>query len=61
MEYPSQKLAKKIAERLVEEGLLTLERGKRIQSNLSTGHVKPEDWRAEIELSMSALETGGKS
>ena len=51
MESPSQKLADKIMTRLVEEGLLTPERGKRIQADLPSGDVKAEDWKLEIELS----------
>lgn len=51
MASPSQKLAEKIVARLVEEGLLTPERGKRIQDSLPVGDVKAEDWKLDIELS----------
>ncbi|MEO0771393.1 MAG: hypothetical protein AAFY72_18560 [Cyanobacteria bacterium J06649_4] len=51
METPAQKLAAKIAARLVEAGLLTAERGQKIQANLPNGDVKADDWRLEIELS----------
>ena len=61
MESPSEKLAKRIVERLVEEGLVTSERGKRIQSKLPTGQVQSEDWRAEIELSVSAVKNREKA
>lgn len=57
MESPSQKLAKKIVDRLVEEGLLTAERGKRIQSKLPDGRIKSEDWKTEIDLSTETLDT----
>ena len=51
MESPSQNLAEKLAARLVAEGLLTPERGKRIEDRLPSGGVKAEDWKLEIELS----------
>lgn len=54
MESPSEKLAQRIVERLVGEGLLTEKRGKGIQSNLADGKVKSEDWKTEIDLSTEA-------
>ncbi len=59
MESPSQKLAEKIVARLVQEGLLSVERGKRIQSKLPSGNVKSEDWKSEIDLSTVPSDMGG--
>lgn len=55
MESPSQELAKKIVARLVSEGLLSVERGRRIQNKLPSGEVKAEDWKTEIDLSTASL------
>lgn len=51
MKSPSEKLAQRIVERLVKEGLLTEKRGKGIQSKLASGTVSADDWKAEIDLS----------
>jgi len=50
MNTPSQALAARIIDRLMKEGLLTVEDAKKIQTNLSEGKLRPEDWRLPIEL-----------
>lgn len=50
MDTPSLALATKITERLVREGLITAEAGKRLQPKLSEGKLKEEDWRLAVEL-----------
>lgn len=50
MDTPSQALAKKIADRLVEEGLLTSDAAKKLLSKLADGNLRSEDWRLPIEL-----------
>jgi hypothetical protein len=51
MESPSQKLAHRIITRLIQEDILTEERGKGIFDKLAEGTLDSEDWRLEIELS----------
>ncbi len=51
MESPSQQLANRIITRLVQESLLTEERGKGMLNKLAEGKLNAEDWRLEIELS----------
>ena len=55
MESPSRELAQRIVRRLIEEEILTPERGDKIQSDLSEGSLKAEDWQLEIELSKQEL------
>jgi hypothetical protein len=50
MNTPSQALAARIADRLVKEGLLTVDAAKKIQVSLADGKLRPEDWRLPIEL-----------
>ena len=50
MDTPSQLLAKKIAERLVHEGLLSADAVKVLQPKLADGKLKGEDWRLPVEL-----------
>jgi hypothetical protein len=50
MNTPSQALAARITDRLVKEGLLTVEAARKIQVNLAEGKLRPEDWRLPIEL-----------
>lgn len=57
MTTPSQQLAARIQERLVKEGLLTGEEGKKLQPALAEGELQAEDWRLAIEL--SAEKKGG--
>jgi hypothetical protein len=56
MESPSQKLAYRIITRLVQDSLLTEERGKGILDKLAEGKLNSEDWRLEIELSVMPFE-----
>lgn len=58
MDAPSHALAAKIIGRLINEGLLTADAAKKIQSKLAEGKLRPEDWRLPIELSGK---TEGKS
>jgi hypothetical protein len=51
MESPSQQLANRIITRLVQENLLTEERGEGMLNKLAEGELNAEDWRLEIELS----------
>ena len=57
MTSPSQQLAEKIVTRLIEEGLLSSARGKRLQGKLADGTLKEEDWKVEIELSQQEVST----
>ena len=50
MDTPSQALAAKITDRLVQEGLITADAAKRIQPKLAEGKLRAEDWRLPIEL-----------
>ena len=58
MESPSQKLAERIVTRLVQEGLLSAERGKKLQDKLPSGDVKSEDWKSEVDLSTAPSRSG---
>lgn len=49
MGTPSEKLAAKIAERLVAEKLVTAEDGQKLQAKLAAGKLTQEDWRLPIE------------
>ena len=51
MSTPSEKLAEKIVERLIQEKLLTKQEGKKILPKMAEGTLRPEDWRLPIELS----------
>jgi hypothetical protein len=50
MDTPSQALAAKITERLVQEGLIAADAAKRMQPKLAEGKLRAEDWRLPIEL-----------
>lgn len=52
MDTPSQLLAAKIAERLIEEKLLTSEAGQKMLPLLAEGKLRAEDWRLPIELGL---------
>lgn len=54
MASPSDELAKKICDRLSNEGLLTLEDVKRFSEKLATGKVKAEDWRLAVEKAIDS-------
>jgi polyhydroxyalkanoate synthesis regulator phasin len=56
MASPSDELAKKICERLCDEGLLTLEEEKRFSEGLAAGKVKAEDWRLAVEKTIDSKE-----
>lgn len=51
-ETPTQTLARKIVDRLVNEGLITASAGAKLQPKLAEGKLKAEDWRLLIELGM---------
>ena len=51
MNSPSEKLAAAIAERLVNEKLLSKAEAKKILAKLAGGKLQASDWRAAIELS----------
>lgn len=51
METPSRKLSEKIIAKLVHEGLLTEQEGKRMLPDLAEGRLKPEDWFLPFEVS----------
>ena len=50
MDTPSHALAAKITDRLVAEGLITVDGARRIQPKLAEGKLRVEDWRLPIEL-----------
>ena len=50
MDTPSQILAAKITDRLVDEGLMTAEAAKKLLPKLAEGKLQAEDWRLPIEL-----------
>lgn len=50
MDTPSQALAAKITDRLVQEGLLSPNGAKRLKPKLAEGKLTSEDWRLAIEL-----------
>jgi hypothetical protein len=51
MNSPSEKLAAAIAERLVNEKLLSRAEAKKILAKLANGKLLASDWRTAIELS----------
>lgn len=50
MDTPSQVLAAKIVDRLVQEKLLTPDAAKKLSPPLAEGKLRAEDWRLPIEL-----------
>lgn len=52
MDTPSQVLAAKIVDRLVQEKLLTPEAAKKLSPLLAEGKLRAEDWRLPIELGL---------
>ena len=54
MSSPSEELAKKIASKLVKEKLILPEDELPIETKLSDGQLKPEDWRLTIEKNIDA-------
>jgi hypothetical protein len=53
VETPSEKLARKIIERLVREVLITQQTGNRMLPKLADGTLQAEDWRLPLELGNS--------
>jgi hypothetical protein len=50
MDTPSQRLAARIVERLIAEGLVTPADGKKLQAKLADGKLRPEDGRLPLEI-----------
>jgi hypothetical protein len=50
MDTPSEKLASKILDRLVESKLLAPEDREKLLSKLAEGKLRADDWRLAIEL-----------
>lgn len=50
MDTPSERLAKQITARLVQEGLLSGDDANAMRPKLAEGSLKGEDWRLPIEL-----------
>jgi hypothetical protein len=50
VEKPSEILAKRILDRLVEEGLFSEAAANKARQALATGKMSVEDWRLPIEL-----------
>jgi hypothetical protein len=51
MDTPSRILSEKIIAKLVQEGLLTEQEGKKMLPDLAAGKLKPEDWFLPFEIS----------
>jgi hypothetical protein len=49
-ETPTHQLARQIIDRLVQEGLMSEEAGRKLLPKLSAGTLRGEDWRLPIEL-----------
>ncbi len=47
---PSEELARRIVERLVQEQLISDSAARDLQPKLETGKLRGEDWRLPIEL-----------
>jgi hypothetical protein len=54
METPNEILARRIAERLVAEGLVPATRSGSLASQLATGSLKAEDWPIHVQPVASA-------
>ncbi|NCC31653.1 MAG: hypothetical protein EOM24_06440 [Chloroflexia bacterium] len=52
IETPTEALARKIVERLVQERLITSAAAAKLQPKLAAGKLSAEDWRLPIELGM---------
>lgn len=48
---PSEELAKRITDRLINEGLLSTADGLRLVTKIADGTAKRDDWRLAIEKS----------
>ena len=51
MSSPSETLAAKIIEKLIEEKLLSRQEARKILPKLADGKLRQEDWRLSIEIS----------
>ena len=51
MSSPSETLAAKIIEKLIQEKLLSRQEARKILPKLADGKLRPEDWRLSIEIS----------
>jgi hypothetical protein len=51
MSSPSEKLAERILNRLVQEKLLSKQEAKKLAPKLPEGRVRSEDWRLAVEVS----------
>ncbi len=47
---PSQRLAKEIAQALVEEGLVEKAKSQKLELGLAEGSLGPGDWRVFVEV-----------
>ena len=52
MSSPSETLAAKIIEKLIEQKLLSRPEARKILPKLADGKLGPEDWRLSIEINM---------
>lgn len=52
MDTPSEQLAAKILNRLIDMKLLTPDDRAKLLSKLAGGKLKPEDWRLAVELAL---------
>jgi hypothetical protein len=53
MNSPSEKLAERILDKLVQEKLLSKQEARKLLPKLPEGKLRPEDWRLAIEISMA--------
>jgi hypothetical protein len=51
MESPSETLARRIADKLVREKILSAAEAKKIVLKLAEGKLRAEDWRLAVEIS----------
>ncbi|MEP9403079.1 hypothetical protein [Sphingomonas sp. VNH70] len=49
---PSAKLAELAVDQLIQSGLIRAEKRDAVISKIAAGHMKGEDWRLEIDLSV---------
>ena len=56
MDVPSDILANRISNRLVNEGLLLESAAKKSKTAMASGKMRPEDWRLSIELATEKKE-----
>ena len=51
MDSPSDRLARRIVEKLAREKILSAAEAKKLLPKLAEGKLRPEDWRLAVELS----------